>query len=142
MASVLSKIDLKRLAADVSAEYGIRIDLDDPMVAAIMLNKLVLEHAATELLSRIQTATQAFEAAGERVQVRAGQALAQEVKECGSTMREQISAAFNDMKKSAGEHPKRSDAYRWLALGITLAAVLLTAGIWLGRLLCAAGQGG
>ena len=142
MASGLSKIDLKRLAADVSAEYGIRIDLDDPMVAAITLNKLVLEHAATELLSRIQTATQAFEAAAERVQVRAGYALAQEVKECGSTMREQISAAFNDMQKSTGNRPKDSDAYGWVALGITVAAVLLATGIWLGRLLCTAGQGG
>jgi hypothetical protein len=141
MASGLSKIDLKRLAAEVSAEYGIRIDLDDPMVAAITLNKLVLEHAATELLSRIQTATQAFETAAERVQVRAGHALAQEVKECGSTMREHIFAALNEVRESAGGRQRKTDAYRWVALAITLAAVLLTTGIWLGRLLCAAGQG-
>lgn len=140
MASGLSKIDLKRLAADVSAEYGIRIDLDDPMVAAITLNKLVLEHAATELLSRIQTATQAFETAGERLQVRAGHALAQEVKECVSTMREQLSAALNDTESSAGDRRKHSDAYKWLALGITMAVVLLGVGFWLGRLLCAGGQ--
>src|ERR1700742_1600930 len=81
MQTSVSKIDVRRLAADVSAQHGIRVDPDDPMMAAVTLNKLVLEQVAAELMNRIQDVTNRFESAAERVQVRAGHVLAREVRE-------------------------------------------------------------
>ena len=82
MGTPLTAIDLKRLAAEVSVQHGIRIDPDDPMLAVVTLNRLVFEHAVAQVLERMQSSVQDFEAATEKVQVRAGAALAQEVRNC------------------------------------------------------------
>ena len=73
-------LDLRRLAAEVSAQHGIRIDPDDPMMAVVTLNRLVFEQAVAQVLDRVQSAVRDFEAAAEKVQVRAGGVLAQEVR--------------------------------------------------------------
>ena len=59
-------IDLKRLAAEVSVQHGIRVDPDDPMMAVVTLNRLVFEQAVAQVLERVQ-------AVGERLRNRGGQ---------------------------------------------------------------------
>ena len=54
MGTPSTPIDLKRLAAEVSVQHGIRIDPDDPMLAVMTLNRLVFEHAVTQVLERMQ----------------------------------------------------------------------------------------
>ena len=71
-------------------QHGIRIDPDDPMMAVVTLNRLVFEQAVAQVLDRVQSAVRDFEAATEKVQVRAGGVLAQEVRECAATLREEI----------------------------------------------------
>jgi hypothetical protein len=44
-------IDLKRLAAEVSIQHGIRIDSDDPMMAIVTLNRLVFEAAVAQVIA-------------------------------------------------------------------------------------------
>src|SRR4051795_1407703 len=68
MGTPLTAIDLKRLAAEVSVQHGIRIDPDDPMLAVVTLNRLVFEHAVAQVLERMQNSVQDFEAATEKVQ--------------------------------------------------------------------------
>ena len=138
METSVSKIDVRRLAAQVSAEHGIRVDPDDPMMAAVTLNKLVLEQAATELMNRIQDVTNRFESAAERGQVRAGHVLAREVRECGDAMKRQVSVAFDNLRGASADGPRVAGTQRWFALGLTMAAFLLGAGIWLGYLFGAA----
>jgi hypothetical protein len=36
--------EIKRLAAEVSVQHGIRIDPDDPIMAVVTLNRLVRKH--------------------------------------------------------------------------------------------------
>ena len=65
-------------------QHGIRIDPDDPMMAVVTLNRLVFEQAVAQVLDRVQSSVRDFEAASEKVQVRAGGVLAQEVRDCAA----------------------------------------------------------
>jgi hypothetical protein len=138
MGTPLTAIDLKRLAAEVSVQHGIRIDPDDPMLAVVTLNRLVFEHAVAQVLERMQTSVQEFEAATEKVQIRAGAILAQEVRNCGAAFRRQFDQALEGASRSdsAPQTSKRGEILlNWFAaLGaITFALVLFAVGIWVGR---------
>ena len=57
-------IDLKRLAAEVSVQHGIRVDPDDPMMAVVTLNRLVFEQAVAQVLERVQAVGARFRNGG------------------------------------------------------------------------------
>ena len=132
-------IDLKRLAAEVSVQHGIRVDPDDPMMAVVTLNRLVFEQAVGQVLERIQASVRDFETAADKVQVRAGGALAQEVRDCGAAIRQQVEKAFEDFRRTGpirqadvrSGRPSSGDP-RWIAMGLALALALLSLGIWVG----------
>jgi hypothetical protein len=86
----MPQLDLKQLAAKVSVEHGIRVDPDDPIMAVVTLNRLVLEQAANEIVEEVRSATRDFEQAAKSVQVRAGSLLAQEVRDCTAALRQEI----------------------------------------------------
>ena len=50
--SLMPQLDLRQLAAKVSIEHGIRVDPDDPIMAVVTLNRLVLEQAANDSLRK------------------------------------------------------------------------------------------
>jgi hypothetical protein len=137
MDTPLTTIDLKRLAAEVSVQHGIRIDPDDPMLVVVTLNRLVFEHAVAQVLERMQSSVRDFEAATEKVQIRAGAILAQEVRNYGAALRQQFDQALEGSSRSSsamrtsknGEIPR--SWYGVLGV-ITLALVLFSAGVWVG----------
>ena len=108
------------------------------MMAVVTLNRLVFEQAVAQVLERVQSAVRDFEAAADKVQVRAGGVLAQEVRECGAAFRQQFDQALEESQslrfghanfESAGDPPSW-----YAALGaITFALVLFAVGIWVGR---------
>ena len=138
----MRQLDLKQLAAKVSVEHGIRIDPDDPMMAVVTLNRLVLEHSANEIVKEVRSATREFEQAAESVQLRAGALVAQRVRDSVAVLRQEIVKDIgNDStrrKKSIGdvgradEHPA---VQRWVAIGVLSGAVLFGCGILLGIML-------
>jgi hypothetical protein len=135
----LTTIDLKRLAAEVSVQHGIRVDPDDPMMAVVTLNRLVFEQAIAQVLERVQASVRDFEIAADKVQVRAGGALAQEVRDCGAAMRQEVKRAFEDFHRTGpitqadGRGGRRSSGEpRWIATGLALALALFGIGIWVG----------
>jgi CHASE3 domain sensor protein len=131
-------MDLRRLAAEVSAHHGIRIDPDDPMMAVVTLNRLVFEQAIAQVLDRVQSAVRDFEAATEKVQVRAGGVLAQEVRDCAAVLREEIAKAATKIGSDPTNAPvpkTSTDSVSksaWVVAGLGLALVLLAFGAWLG----------
>jgi len=136
-------IDLKRLAAEVSAQHGIRIDSDDPMMAVVTLNRLVFEQAVSQVLERVQASVRDFETAADKVQVRAGGALAQEIRDCGLELRQEVGKVFQDFRRAgatrkadATELPSTREGQRWIVVGLALALSLLGLGIWVGARLC------
>ncbi len=68
------------------------------MMAVVTLNRLVLEEAIAHILESIQTSVRDFETAAERVQVRAGSAVAQEVRDCNLMLRRELGTLFEDFR--------------------------------------------
>ncbi len=132
-------IDLKRLAAEVSVQHGIRVDPDDPMMAVVTLNRLVFEQAVAQVLERVQESVRDFETAADKVQVRAGAALAQEVRDCGEAMKQEAEKALEEFRRvgtrrwaDSAEVPSTSAEQKWIVLGFALAISLFGLGVWVG----------
>ncbi|HXJ38956.1 MAG TPA: hypothetical protein VNH18_06730, partial [Bryobacteraceae bacterium] len=132
-------VDLKRLAAEVSVQHGIRVDPDDPMMAVVTLNRLVFEEAGAQLLNRVQAAVRDFEIAADKVQVRAGSVLAQEVRDSGLAMRQEAKKMLEEFR-CAGlggndgigrGHPAGGDR-KWFVIGLAFALMLFATGVWIG----------
>jgi len=110
------------------------------MMAVVTLNQLVFEQAVADVLERVQLAVRDFEAAADKVQVRAGGVLAQEVRECGTSMRQEFAKVLeefrcdgpgNPTKKSVA--PAKPTSWIWLVTGLALALALLSLGFFVGN---------
>src|SRR6185312_2209614 len=99
----MDSTDRKRLATEVSVLHGIRIDPDDPMMAVVTLNRLVLESVLNQALSSVRAAVDEFNQAAERVQFRVGSAVGQEVRECVASIREELRKNPNEVRIHALE---------------------------------------
>jgi hypothetical protein len=133
---------MKQLAAKVSVEHGIRVDPDDPIMAVVTLNRLVLEQAANEIVEEVRSATREFEQAAESVQLRAGGLLAQRVRECVGVLRQEmvkdIGKDSTRARKSIGKVGRTDESHavrRWVAIGLLSALAMFGCGVWLGSLL-------
>ena len=138
----MRQLDLKQLAAKVSVEHGIRVDPDDPIMAVVTLNRLVLEHAAVEIVEEVRSATREFEQAAENVQVRAGALVAQRVRDCVGVLRQEIAKDIGNASTRArtsigdvGRADERPAVQRWVAIGLLSGTALFGSGVWLGTLL-------
>lgn len=138
----MDSTEIKRLAAEVSLQHGIRIDPDDPMMAVVTLNRLVLENILTEGLASVRAAAEEFNQAAERVQVRAGSVVGQEVRECVGVIREELQKDIDEARLHACElveelHRVQSrwSIVQWTATGILGGAVLFIGGFFSGVLL-------
>jgi hypothetical protein len=139
MSTAKPSIDLKRLAAEVSVQHGIRIDADDPLMVVVTLNRLVFEQAVAQVLERVQSSVRDFDVAVDKVQVRAGAVLAQEVRDCGVAMRREFARTFEDLRPGEKESrwanrdaSSKPGSRSWLVASLALALILFGLGIWVG----------
>jgi CHASE3 domain sensor protein len=108
------------------------------MMAVVTLNRLVFEQAVAQVLDRVQSAVRDFETATEKVQVRAGGVLAQEVRECSAALREEIVKVIERVDLSVSTGPALNNSASlvartaWLVAGLSLALILFAIGVWLG----------
>ncbi|MGJ5814873.1 hypothetical protein [Paludibaculum fermentans] len=143
-----ASIDLKRLAAEVSVQHGIRIDPDDPMMAVVTLNRLVFEQAVAQVLDSMQMAVRDFEAAAEKVEVRAGGVLAQEIRYYVTTLRKEGLSEVGQSQRNSDGLPSLGDAgptspwssWKWFVAGLSVAFLLVSLGIWVGGQLARSAQ--
>src|SRR3954463_6897380 len=99
----MDSADFKKLAAEVSVQHGIRIDPDDPIMAVVTLNRLVIERAMSDASNLISAATQEFNCAVERVQIRAGSVLAHEVRESVAAIGAELQRDVDRLRLDARE---------------------------------------
>jgi hypothetical protein len=132
-------LDLKRLVAEVSAQHNIRLDLDDPAMAVVTLNRLVFEGAVAEAVKQIRSATVDFEQAVERVQVRAGAMLAHEIRECANGIKrewdrtpEPVHRGMSNESRPAKLEP--APPHQWIALTLLSSLAVFGFGFWVGTL--------
>lgn len=74
----MAEVDVKRIVADMASKHGIRLDVNDPAISLVLLNRLVVEHSADDLVAGIRASMHDFEEAVRKVQTRAGQLVAAE----------------------------------------------------------------
>jgi hypothetical protein len=138
----MATIDVKRLAAEVSVQHGIRLDPDDPIMAVVTLNQLVFEESVSVIVDRVASAVRELDQAAGKVQARAGIVLAQEVRDCVASLRREM---LKDREAASTRRPtksgalggilSRADVRKWIAVGLVFAAGLFSAGVWLGACL-------
>jgi cytochrome c-type biogenesis protein CcmH/NrfG len=125
--------DLKKLVAEVSAEHGIRVDADDPIMVVVTLNRLVFEHAVERAVTRLQASADEINRAAARVQVRAGTVLAQEIKEMAANFQKEIRSATDALLATAQPNQAGSrGAMKWLLISIAVVMLAFLLGRYLG----------
>ena len=134
--------DFKRLAAEISIQHGIRVDPDDPIMAVVTLNRLVLESTVADAEDRIRRAASEFYDGAERLQVRAGSLLAKEVRECSAAIRAELAKDISvaglraaEMVRKVDTAHSRASQLRWATAGLLLAMIVFLAGVTVGRVI-------
>jgi len=133
--------EIKRLAAEVSVQHGIRVDPDDPIMAVVTLNRLVIEEALGRATDLIEKATQEFNRAAERVQIRAGAVVAGELRDSVAAIRAEMQKDIDSARIKAVEPvdemhrtQSRSNRWRWIVAGLLAGTTLFLAGLLGGML--------
>jgi hypothetical protein len=136
-------IDREQLAADLSRAHGIRIDPDDPVLVAALLNRRLLDEAISALEAAVRAsadritaaAAQQVDGAKETAAIlvtRAGEWSAERLRiaaqEAGADLVERISEQA-DRAERAGRAAMRA---AWIAFLVTALVVAGAVGIWFG----------
>lgn len=128
----MAPADLKKIAAEVSAQHGLRIDADDPIMAVVTLNRLIFEQSVNELTECLRLRADEMEKAAARVQIRAGGVLAQEVRECVAALKNSaVQGELPVRTPRSGREPWAGQVI-WIVIGLIAAIALLAAGAWAG----------
>jgi hypothetical protein len=134
-------IDRKRLVAEMASRYGIRMDDNDPALAIISLNQLALEETTRIVCEQLRARVAEFEASAQKLEVRAGAVLAQQVKESAAELRRELHADVNaaslkcrELLHQIHEAHRRPVLARWVAIGLLFGFILLLCGVWIGRI--------
>ncbi|MGB6947431.1 MAG: hypothetical protein WBE37_33840 [Bryobacteraceae bacterium] len=129
--------DVKRMISEVAAENGIRVEPGDPLFALVTMNRLVLEEAAQRFYDHNQKLIAEFHESMKKAETRAGQVLAQMVKESAEKMREGLQGDIRSAGLKAREYVhlvneahRRPAIIRWAAVGLVAGAALFAAGVW------------
>jgi hypothetical protein len=135
-------MDTKQAIAKVAERHGILLRPDDPAFALVTLNELVLEAMAKKLIEQMNASINQFSAAAEKIQVRAGTALADEVRASIELVRiglhvdlEVAGLKARELVMEVHQAHSRRNFVRWLSVGLLAALALLICGALLHRLL-------
>ena len=135
----MSSVDSKKLTAQVAARHGLLIREDDPAMALVTMNEMVLE----QVLEKAQVGLRGMLSEAEEGQKRSQQETAvwvqEEIGRAGSALRVQLLRDIDTGRLQAkelvvqlGRLYSRSAVRRWVALGIVSGLVLLLIGVGLG----------
>jgi hypothetical protein len=135
-------ITTQRLIAEVAARHGIFLKPDDPAIALVTMNRLILDDAMETVHGQIRVTIAEFQASMQKAERRAGNMLAQEVKESASQMQRGLQNDIHTAGLKAreivhlvNEAHRRPSLIRWSAVGLVAGGLLFGGGLWLGTLL-------
>jgi hypothetical protein len=136
-----AKFDTKAMIAKVAERHGILLRPDDPAFAIVTLNELVLEATAAALIQQVDNSISEFSMAADRIQVRAGAALAEEVRIAIDFMRIGIRTDLEtggykarELVMEVHQAHSRRNRIRWFSAGLLAALALLFCGAVLAKL--------
>ena len=135
----MPQLDIKQLVGELATQHGIHIDADDPTLAIVLLNRLVLQRSADELASGLRMGLREFEEAVQKVQTRAGQLVAADLNDRVASIRAELQqdivlagAKANEIVYRAEQANRQPVMLRWATLGIVGALALFLIGLWIG----------
>ncbi len=132
----------QRLIAEVAARHNVLLDPDDPAIALVTMNQLILDDAMDTMHGQIRATIAEFHASMQKAEGRAGSMLAQEVKESAAQMQRGLHDDIHtaglkacEIVNLVNEAHRRPALIRWSAVGLVAGALLFGGGLWLGTLL-------
>ena len=128
----MSDPEIDDLIGAVAAKHGILLKPTDAAFALVTINQMLLERSGRELTAQIDQRLKEFEVSFERLQVRAGGLLAQELREAAAELRESA-PLVPPPDVTPGRRPLRRVA---VAVAVVCGAGLFGAGVWCGVLYC------
>jgi hypothetical protein len=135
----MGSVDTKRLSGEVAARHGLLIREDDPAMALVTMNEIVLEKVLSEAELRLQGLFVEAEKGQKRSQKETLVWVQEEMGRAGSAFRVQVQRDIDAGRLQARELViqlsqvySRSAVRRWVALGIVSGLVLVLIGVALG----------
>jgi hypothetical protein len=142
MPNEINPIDVHRLIAEVATRHNIFLKPDDPAIALVTMNRLILDDAMETVHAQIRVTIAEFHASMQKAETRAGSMLAQRVNESAIQMQRglqnDVHAAglkAREIVHLVNEAHQRPALIRWSAVGLIAGALLFGGGVWLGMLL-------
>jgi hypothetical protein len=135
----MAEMDVKRIVSELASRHGIRLDVNDPAISIVLVNRLVLEHSTDELVAGIRASMHDFEEAVRKVQTRAGQLVAAEFNDRVGAIRSELQrdialagARANEIVYRAEQANRHPVMLRWAVVGTLAALALFLMGLWIG----------
>jgi hypothetical protein len=137
----MNQVDMKPLLAEVAKRHGFRLDSDDPGIAIVTLNQLILEVCMEQLCEAARTAVGEIERTGKKAETRAVAYIAQEVRPCVAAIREELQKDIDTARLRAREtvvelnrvHRQMAPLReRWIGIGLIIGIALIAFGFWAG----------
>lgn len=135
----MGSIDAKKLTAQVAARHGLLIREDDPAMALVTMNEIVLEQVLENAQVGLRGILSEAEKGQKRWQQEAAVWVQEEIGRAGSALRVQLLRDIDAGRLQAKELVvqlaqlySRSAVRTWVAFGIVSALILLLIGVGLG----------
>ena len=132
----------RRLIAEVAARHNVFLKPDDPAIALVTMNRLILDDAMETVHGQIRATIAEFHASMQKAERRAGSMLAQEVKESAAQMQRGLQNDIHTAGLKAreivhlvNEAHRRPALTRWFADVLIAGALLFGGGVWCGTML-------
>jgi len=127
----MSDPEIEDLIGAVAAKHGILLKPTDAAFALVTINQMLLERSGRELTAQIDVRLKEFEVSFERLQVRAGRLLAQELRDAAEELRAELGRRIDGGGASGRLEgtETRSAPFRWFTLGLAIGAVMAAVGL-------------
>ena len=142
MSNGSGSINVQRLIAEVAARHKFLLNPDDPALALVTMNQLILDASLDAVHEQIRVTITEFHASIHKAEKRAGTMLAQTVKESAVQMQASLQSDIHvaglkarEIVHLVNEAHRRPALIRWSAAGLLAGASLFGCGVWLGTLL-------
>src|ERR1700733_8042192 len=142
MADEKETVDIQRLIGEVAAGHRFLLKVEDPAIALIPMNQLILDSSLAAVHKQIRATIAEFHASLEKAEERAGSMLAQKVKESADQIREGLHGDIHVAGFKAREYGplvneghRRPALIRWGVGGFVAATLVFGGGIFLGTFL-------
>lgn len=142
MADEKEIVEIQRLIGEVAARHRFLLKVEDPAIALVTMNQLILDSSLAAIHKQIRATIAEFYSSLEKAEQRAGSMLAEKVKESAEQIREGLNGDIHVAGLKAREYVhlvneahRRPALIRWGVAGFVAATLVFGCGVWLGAFL-------